>query len=58
MAQFSSYEPSFGDGSDLIVKNESNTNRDSWISLSSYEYPNGKRGHKGGQFIVGGKDGF
>ena len=48
--------PGFGDGADLVVNNESNTNRDSSMILNSYKFPNGKSGREGGQFIVGGED--
>jgi hypothetical protein len=33
-----------------------NTNRESYMHLSSYEFPSGKGGNEGGQFIVGGYD--
>jgi len=52
-----SYGPSFGGGYDLCVPSLSNTNRDSFMNLHSYEFPNGKSGTEGGQFIVGCSDG-
>jgi len=52
----SSYGPIFGDGSDLIVYNFSNSNWNSHMKLNSYEFTNGKSGTEGGKFIVGGSD--
>jgi len=53
------YGPLFGyEGEDLCVYNLSNTNRQSFMNLRSYEFPNGKSGSEGGQFIVGGSDKF
>ena len=49
----SPHGPTFGAGSDLAVSNSSNTNRSSYIKLSSFEYPNGLSGNEGGRFIVG-----
>ncbi len=52
----SSYGPIFGGGYDLHVYSLSNTNRNSYMNLDSYEFPNGKSGIEGGKFIVGGSD--
>jgi len=52
----SSYGPTFGGGHDLYVSSLSNTNRDSYMNLHSYEFLNGKSGNEGGKFIVGGTD--
>ena len=52
----SSQGPIFGTGPDLIVLDESNADRDSYMYLDSYEYPNGLSEAEGGQFIVGGED--
>jgi hypothetical protein len=49
--------PSFGAGYDLFVSSLSNTNRDSYMNLSSYEFPNEISGFEGGKFIGGGSDG-
>jgi len=48
--------PTFGSGYDLHVSSLSNTNRDSYMNLHSYEFPNGLSGAEGGKFIVGGSD--
>jgi len=48
----SSFGPIFGTGHDLLVNNLSNTNRQNYMNLSSYEFPNAKSGSEGGQFIV------
>ena len=40
----------------MYVSDESNTDRKSFMSLSSYECPNEKSDREGGQFIVGGDD--
>jgi len=54
--QFSSYGPTFGGGHDLHVTNLSNTNKNSYMNLHSFEFPNGKSDIEGGKFIVGGSD--
>ncbi len=56
--QNSSSGPTFGGSRDLCVSSISNTNRESYMHLSSYEFPSGKGGNEGGQFIVGGYDHF
>jgi len=38
----STYGPTFGSGHDLQVSNLSNTNRQSFMKLTSYEFPNGE----------------
>jgi len=49
--------PAFGSNSlDLLVSSLSSTNRDSFMNLTSYEFPNGLSGDEGGKFIVGGSD--
>jgi len=48
--------PSFGDGCDLYVPSLSNTNRNNYMNLNAYEFPNGKSSTEGGKFIVGGSD--
>jgi len=50
------YGPSFGSGRDLCVYDLSNTSRFTYMTLHSYEYPDGKSGNEGGNFIVGGSD--
>ena len=55
---YSYWGPKFGDGADLYVDDRSNTRKSCRIFLRSYEYPKGKSGSEGGQFIVGGKDGY
>jgi len=52
----SNYGPTFGGGNDLHVSSLSNTNRDSYMELYSYEFPNGMSGNEGGEFILGGSD--
>ena len=52
----SSYGPIFGGGFDLRVCNFSDTCRNSYMDLHSYEFPNGLSGNEGGKFIVGGSD--
>ncbi len=52
----SSYGPIFGGGFDLRVCNFSDTCRNSYMDLHSYEFPNGWSGNEGGKFIVGGSD--
>jgi len=56
VCHYSSYGPIFGAGNDLIVSSLSNTNRDSYMDLSSYEFPYEKSGYEGGKFILGGYD--
>jgi len=48
--------PTFGGGHDLYVSSLSNTNRDSYMNLHSYEFPNGISGEEAGELIVGGSD--
>ena len=43
--------PSFGVGHDLFVSILSNTNRDSYMNFSSYEFPNEIRGLKVGNSL-------
>ena len=54
--------PVFGGGEcadhDLFVGDLSNTHRDNFMDLNTYEFPNGKSGEAGGIFIVGGEDCF
>jgi len=52
----SSGGPIFGGFCDLFVSSISNTNRQSYMNSSAYEFPNGKSGSEGGKFIVGGSD--
>jgi len=53
----STYGPLFGcNGDDLCVYNLSNTNRQSYMNLNSYDFPNGMNDEEGGKFIVGGFD--
>jgi hypothetical protein len=54
----SNYGPTFGDGWDLYVSSLSNTNRQNFMNLTSYEFPNGLSGNEGGEFIVGGSDSY
>jgi len=58
VCHYSSYGPIFGAGRDLIVSSLSNTNRDSYMGFSSYEFPYRKSGYEGGIFILGGYDHF
>ena len=48
-----SYGPTFGNGHDLHISDGSNTNTNSYISSSSYTYPNGNSGSSGGVFMLG-----
>jgi len=48
-----SYGPTFGNGHDLHISDGSNTNTNSYISSSSYTYPNGTSGPSGGVFMLG-----
>jgi len=53
----SRYGPLFGNnGNDLCVYSLSNTNRQNFMHLTSYEFPNGMSGNEGGEFILGGSD--
>ena len=56
----SGYGPVFGSVgvvyNDLFVNNLSNTNRGNYMDLNAYEFPEGKSGEEGGEFIVGGED--
>ncbi len=52
------YGPTFGGGHDLHVFSLSNKNRDSYMNLKSYEFPNGLSGNEGGKFIVGGSNNY
>ena len=45
-----------GGGCDLVLLNSSNTNRNSYMNLQAFELAEGKSGHEGGKFIVGGSD--
>jgi len=56
VCHFSNYGPTFGCGHDLHVSSLSNTNRDSYMNLHSYEFPNGLSGAEGGKLIAGGSD--
>jgi len=58
VCQGSSYGPTFGGGHDLHVSSLSYTNRDSYMNLHLYEFPNGKGGNEGGKFIAGGSDNY
>jgi len=48
-----SYGPIFGGGHDMLIYDASNTNTNSFISSSSYTYPNGNSGYAGGVFMIG-----
>ena len=47
----SDFGPVFGAGRDLFVSDLSNKNKDSYMKLQSYEYPEGKGGKAGDEFI-------
>jgi len=55
VSHYSLSGPKFGD---LHVSSSSNTNRDSYMNFSSYEFPNGKGGNEGGKFIAGGSNNY
>ena len=48
------YGPSFGNGHDLYIADQSNSNTYSHANSNSYAYPNGLSGGAGGNFMVGG----
>ena len=50
--------PVFGDGYDLFVYDESNTNLNNWVYSLSYDAPNGQTGEAGGKFIHGGSTNY
>jgi len=56
--QHSSDGPTFGAGHDLYVSSLSDKNRNSYMNLSSFEFPNVKSGKEVGKLIVGGSDNF
>ncbi len=56
VSHYSLFGPTFGGGHDLYVSSLSNTNRNSFMNFSSYEFPNVLSGNEGGEFIVGGSD--
>jgi len=56
VSHYSLFGPTFGGGHDLYVSSLSNTNRNSFMNFSSYEFPNVLSGNEGGEFIVGGYD--
>jgi len=56
VCHYSSYGPIFGAGNDLFVSSLSNLNKDSYMHISSYEFPNGISGIEAGKLIVGGSD--
>jgi len=45
--------PTFGGGHDMHISDGSNTNTNSYISSTSYSYPNGNSGSSGGVFMLG-----
>jgi len=51
-----SYGPTFGSGHDMFISDASNTNTNSYISSSSYTYPNGNSGSSGGVFMLGARN--
>ncbi len=55
VCHFSNYGPTFGGGYDLHVSNLSDTNRESYLNLVSYEFPNNIKGKEGG-ILIGGSD--
>ena len=52
----SGYGPIFGDGNDLGIEDQSNTNTKSRVRSSSYDAPNGQTGNAAGIFYHGGSN--